>query len=336
MNTGAREEHVRAKWRRSRAEVELDAPAIARLVRDGLPLARVTGHRPLLGGRSNTNIAVNLADRPHRVVLRIYQGDPAQARKEAALARMLSERRAPIARMLHFADQNPVTGHPYALIEWIAGERLEVAMRDFGPAGLMTLAPAIGTALAAIHTIRFPHTGFFADDLRIPEAVDMGHGGLLAYLRRCLHHGPGEQRLGQKLTRDLMAFVAREGHRLDAWLDAPCLTHADFNGSNILVRKTGDGPWMVAAVLDWEFAFSGSPAFDFGNLLRPPLGERPAFASALIESYRAAGGTAPDDWQRIARIADLYSWAEFLGRPDPGHAVIADARRIVAATIAMK
>ena len=63
--------------------------------------------------------------------------------------------------------------------------------------------------------------------------------------------------------------------------------------------------WVVAAVLDWEFAFSGSPAIDFGNLLRPPLGERRSFVAALAAAYEAAGGRLPPDWQAIARIADL-------------------------------
>lgn len=326
---------MRSQWRRMTVEVALDAKAIARLVQAGLPLARVTGHRRLRGGKSNTNIAIKLAEAPFRLVLRVYQGDPARGRKEAALLRLLAGRGAPLAAIHYFAETNPVSGHPYALLDWVEGERLEVAMRNFGPAGLPTLAPAIGATLAAIHAIPFPHTGFFADDLRVPEPVDMGRNGLMAYLRRCLHDGPGERRLGQKLTRDLMAFAEREGHRLDAWLQSPCLTHADFNGSNILVRE-GAGGWTVAAVLDWEFAFSGSPAFDFGNLLRPPLGESTAFVTALIDAYREAGGTLPDDWRRIARIADLYSWADFLGRPNPGHAVIADARRIIAATIAME
>ncbi len=90
----------------------------------------------------------------------------------------------------------------------------------------------------------------------------------------------------------------------------------------------------MAAVLDWEFAFSGSPAFDFGNLLRPPLGEAQGFADATAAGYRQAGRTLPSDWRRIARIADLSAWAEFLDRPDEGAARIDDAREVIRSTIA--
>jgi aminoglycoside phosphotransferase (APT) family kinase protein len=273
------------------------------------------------------------------VVLRLYQRDPAQARKEAALSKLLAERspkeqRVPIARMIHFDDSGTLVKQPFALHDWIEGQRLEVVERDIGPAGLAEVAPAIGRALAAIHAVALPHTGFFADDLRIPDKLDMGRAGLLAYLRRCLIDGLGGARLGEKLTTEVIAFVEREGHRLDAWLKKPCLTHADFNGSNILVKKTDAGAWTLAAILDWEFAFAGSPAFDFGNLLRPPVGDAKGFVEGLTAAYKKAGGTLPEGWRQIARMADLYSWADFLARPDPGHAVIKDARNMVEAVIA--
>jgi aminoglycoside phosphotransferase (APT) family kinase protein len=133
---------------------------------------------------------------------------------------------------------------------------------------------------------------------------------------------------GARATVALLAYVEREGRRLDAWLGRPCLTHGDFNGANILIRRLGPA-WEVAAVLDWEFAFSGSPAFDFGNLLRPPLGQREGFVRAVAEAYVEAGGYLPGEWRAISCLADLYAWADFLNRPNAGAALIKDARRII-------
>jgi aminoglycoside phosphotransferase (APT) family kinase protein len=325
---------VRANWRRTGGAGDLDRAGVARLVQAGLPAARVTGHHKALGGQSNTNIVVELAGPPARVVLRLYQRDPRQPRKEKALDELLAKRGAPSARILHVADDNPVNGLPYAIFEWIDGHRLETVMLDMRRDHFAELAGPIGVALAAIHGIAFAHTGFFGDDLGVAEAVDLGGAGLVAHLRRRLHAGPGGARLGQKLTAQLLHFAEQEGSQLEDWLGRPCLTHADFNPSNILVRRTNSGAWTVAAVIDWEFAFAGSPAFDFGNLLRPPLGDAPGFADAVAKSYAAAGGRLPADWLRIARIADLYAWADFLARPDPSHAVVAEARRRIEAVIA--
>jgi len=88
-----------------------------------------------------------------------------------------------------------------------------------------------------------------------------------------------------------------------------------------------------SAVLDWEFAFSGSPAVDFGNLLRPPLGQGREFTAALAAAYLEAGGWLPPDWQAIARLADLYAWVDFLSRPAASPALVEDARRMIRETI---
>jgi aminoglycoside phosphotransferase (APT) family kinase protein len=85
----------------------------------------------------------------------------------------------------------------------------------------------------------------------------------------------------------------------------------------------------VTAVLDWEFAFSGSPFFDLGNLLRPPLGDRPGLAAAVAAGYRRAGGQLPEDWRRMSELVDLMAWADFLNRPTTGEDLIRDAHAMI-------
>ena len=82
------------------------------------------------------------------------------------------------------------------------------------------------------------------------------------------------------------------------------LVHCDFGNRNILVDCV-DGRWQVAAVLDWEFALSGSPLLDVGNFLRyetpdMPLRE-PYFSRAFVES----GGFLPDDWRPLSLVHRL-------------------------------
>lgn len=126
--------------------------------------------------------------------------------------------------------------------------------------------------------------------------------------------------------------MTAQGDLLAARTAAPCLVHGDFGGSNLLVRQEA-GHWAVAAVLDWEFAFAGVPFVDFGNLLRPPLGDRPGFAAAVAAGYRLAGGDLPEDWRHRSRVIDLFAWLQFLARPDASDALITDACQMVAATI---
>ncbi|MGZ6009418.1 MAG: hypothetical protein ACXWLO_09045, partial [Rhizomicrobium sp.] len=63
----------------------------AELLAPALGAVRVEALEPLNGGHSNTNIRVKLSSPPRDVVLRLYQHDPAQARKEAAITRLVSK-----------------------------------------------------------------------------------------------------------------------------------------------------------------------------------------------------------------------------------------------------
>jgi aminoglycoside phosphotransferase (APT) family kinase protein len=90
----------------------------------------------------------------------------------------------------------------------------------------------------------------------------------------------------------------------------------------------------VAAVLDWEFAFSGSPFFDLGNLLRPPLGDMPGFEQAVHDGYVDAGGVLPTRWRQMSLLQDLLAWADFLNRPNTNAALIRDGRTIIMRTMA--
>lgn len=311
---------MRAQWRRFRPEVAMDRAVVTAILREALPDAEVVGFVPMMGGLANTNVEVTLAGPPGRVVLRVYQRDPAQARKEVALANFLQGRVVAPA-VLHFTPANVVTGHPCAVMEWRPGVRLET----LAPGG--ALAAAVGAALATIHAVPYAEYGLFGADLAVREPVDLGRGGLLAYLRTQVMEGPGRARLGGSLADRLYGLVEREGHLLETWLVKPCLVHGDFNGSNVMVDQD-----RVSAVVDWEFAFSGSPATDFGNLLRPPM-NNPAFSNAVATAYLAEGGFLPADWQRVAQLADLYSWADFLGRPAPHDALLADSRDAVLAIL---
>lgn len=322
---------MRRDWPRSRPLVELDEGAAASLVAVALPGKKINSFAPLAGGLSNTNLVVALDGPPHCVVLRLYQCAIEKARTEAALSRMI-QGRVPAPRFLHFAETNPVTGGAYAVVEFAAGERFDLLAPTLDDAAFAKAAEAVGAVLARIHAIRFPHRGFFDGERLLPEAIDLGTSGLRAYLREQLLDGPGGARLGAELTREVIALAESEDDLLERWPAEPCLTHADYNGSNLLLRRDGEA-WQVAAVLDWEFALSGIPAQDFASLVRPPLAARQGYVDGIARGYRSAGGTLPDDWLHIARIADLFSWADMLGRPEIATGVIEDARAGVRAAI---
>lgn len=320
---------MRQTWERQSATLELTRTEVSALVSAAYPDRRLQHHNVISGGLSNTNICLTFADHPAPVLLRIYVRDPAQAAKEWALLARLAPV-VPVPRVQHAVPAGNLLAHPYAFMDWIEGERLETVLEEkLETSALQQMMHEVGGALARIHTLRFDAAGFLDSDLKVVTPISVGSAGLLDYLGTQLGAASrGRERLGASLADRVLDFAAREGGLLDTWREAPSLTHGDFGGSNILMRL-GDQGWSVAGIVDWEFAFSGSPFFDLGNLLRPPLGARSDAAEAVEAGYKGAGGDLPAEWRHMAQLVELISWAEFLSRPNLGSHLTADARAMM-------
>jgi len=314
----------RERWTRTTPVLTLDADEAAELLRPALGEVSIAGIEPLGGGHSNTNVRVRLDGAPRNVVLRLYQRDPVQMHKEAAIARLVAGR-VPAPAYLHCGTR-ATSGQSYAVVEWIDGVPLQPLVRHAREDQLAVAAHDIGHALAAIHSFTFPQAGFLDGALNItPFPGGASNAGFL----ETIFSGIAGERLGLELAAEVIAFAKANEQHAAVWNDPPRLTHFDFGSSNILVRDD----FSLAGVVDWEFAAAASPVADFGNLLRPPLGHSGAFVVALEDSYREAGGFLPEDWRTLTRLADMGAWAEFLSRPQISDALIEDARQTLRQTV---
>jgi aminoglycoside phosphotransferase (APT) family kinase protein len=317
----------RERWTRTTPVLAIDVAEATELLRPALGAVEIAGLEQLAGGHSNTNVRVRLTGAPGDAVLRIYQRDPAQMRKEAAIAHLVAGR-VPAPAYLHCGTRS-ATGQNYAVLEWIDGRPLQALVRQAHEEQLATAGRDIGQALAAIHSFTFPQAGFLDGDLKItPFPGGASNAGFL----ETMFAGLAGERLGRDFAAEVIAYAKANEHRAATWNEPPRLTHFDFGSSNILVRED----FSLAGIVDWEFAAAASPAPDFGNLLRPPLGHSTAFVEELETAYREAGGALPEDWRALTRLADMGAWAEFLSRPNISEALIEDARQTLRQTIAGK
>lgn len=224
---------------------------------------------------------------------------------------------------------------PFIIMEYIEGECLEeLDKRDetLCPERTQVLGESLGRALTAIHKVRFLQSGLLNERLVVDEnpesQIDMNGRGLSQFAEKILIEDGAIERLGKGLTHRFLAYLEEEAEQLDTYKDLPCLCHGDFGSSNILVKDD-----RVTAVLDFEFAFSGLPFCDLGNLLRPPFGERPGIKSAIVKGYREAGGKLPDNWESLSRLCDLYAWLDFLRRPTLPEGALESAQEMIMRTI---
>jgi aminoglycoside phosphotransferase (APT) family kinase protein len=313
---------MRHRWKRPTPAIEVSASAAQDMVRWALPKAEVLDVRPIQGGLANTNVQVVLDRAPGTVLLRLYQRDPTQAEKEAAISQRLRGV-VPVPTYLHIGAVDE--GRRFAIVEWVEGAGMANLLSDASPDQTRQLGREAGRVLAAIHSVHFDRNGFLDGELRVARPLKVDAEWLAAYLRGSFIEGGGARFVDRALADAVIAYVRRNGDL--SWGGPPCLTHFDYNGWNILVS---DGE--ISGVLDWEFAFAGSPDPDFGNLIRNH--PDPSFQDAAADGYRDAGGRLPANWRKLARIADLGSWAEFLYRPEVDPILVEDALAALRATIA--
>jgi len=321
---------MRDQWNRDTEQASLSIEDAAVLLGSYYPSVEVLNVEPTKGGLANSSYLVEL-NQQKCLHLRICQRDPSAAEKEYRLIQLM-QGNVPAPKPIHFSTVNPVNNFPFMILEWVEGSRLESIVSELRPRDVEHLGESLGGTLALIHRFQFEQFGFFNDHLEVPSPMKMGGEGLLSYAQECLLGNLAGEHLGEPLTKKILNFIRNEACLLDEWSGKPCLSHCDFNGSNILVKKSETG-WEVAAVIDWEFAFSGTPFFDLGNLLRPPLGEILGMEAAVERGYRNAGGELPPEWRKMSKLTDLTAWFEFLTRKNAGINLISDCKKQICKTM---
>jgi aminoglycoside phosphotransferase (APT) family kinase protein len=276
--------------------------------------APVVAATPLSGGYRNANTLVSTADGDQFVVRQYLQDGAARTCAiEAALLVMMAGI-VPAAEVVAADERGQTAGQPVLLTSFVAGSMLSDELRlqpDEDEAA--ELGRSAGLALARIGAITFGQAGPFADASLEPIAGGLP-GSLPEFVEQCLAAGQAAEVLSAAELAGLRR-LAEDGQRVADQADvASQLVHSDFNPKNLLVGPGPDG-WTVAAVLDWEFAFSGSPLVDVGNMLRFAGELPPGFADGFIGAFAWAGGALPDDWRPISQAYDLYALADLLTRP---------------------
>ena len=279
------------------------------------------------GGYSNTNVLIVTGR--GRYVLRRYRHGPRDAARrtcavEAALAARLASTAVPVPEVIAADPEGSAAGEPLLVARHVPGVLVSDAVQS-DRAAAPDIAAAAGRALAAIGSVTLERAGFFTGASLAPSAEGQP-GSLPEFVDACLRAGRAATALSPAELGQLRDLAAAAGP-LAAAGSARRLVHSDYNGKNLLAVQR-DGLWSISAVLDWEFAFSGSPLVDVGNMLRFRAQHPPGFEDGFIAGYQAAGGRLPQGWREISEALDLYALADFLTRP-PGHRYFGKAVAVI-------
>lgn len=237
-------------------------------------------------------------------MVRIYPpGDvrgPRAAEVDAAVMHLVRGL-VPVPDVLEVRSADVAADVPGLLVAgWVEGLRGDLALEVLDEAGRRRMGEEMGRLAATLAGMPTPYGGTFADaSLAITRFPVLDLGEWIAS-----HPLPG---WGAPEVDSLRLVGERAQDLLDA-AGRTCLVHSDLNPKNVLVDAVG----RVVAVLDWEYAHSGHPLTDLGNVLR--WDREPTYAEAVVDAYAQVRGGRPGEVLDAARAADLWALVDLAAR----------------------
>lgn len=260
--------------------------------------------RPAEGGYSGETYLVGLPG--EEAVLRLYLRRPDRAPADALLLRLVRGL-VPVPRVLELREA-AAGGPAYLLAERLPGVRLDLFLSGERDAELLAAAGRdVGRVLGRLSGVPFLHAGEFVGPELAVRPFPAHATGLAEWLATHRRRG----RLAAWTDAEI-GRLCEVADRAQALLDTHrrvCLCHGDANPKNVLVDPaTG----AVTGLVDWEYAYAGTPHADLGNMLRFETVE--PFCRSVLAGYAelvpAPGGTVLE----LGRAADLFALVELAAR----------------------
>src|SRR5436190_6613624 len=248
-------------WAAEGRRIPIDVGDVDRLLEPWRGTRLVTNATFLDGGLMNRNYRVRIGE--DDVVLRFYDRDPRAGAKEVALLNAVGGR-LPAPRVLYAAPN--IAPVPFVVLEFVDGMSMRDLKQARDPSAIADAAYSAGLALAALASVPSNAFAHLATDA-VPAELLAGPNINARLIDHFLESPHLQERIGASTVMRVRDFAWRHDEALAAAHLPSAIAHGDFNSANILVRQNA-GRWTVVAILDWEFAFAGSMAYDIGNFLR--------------------------------------------------------------------
>lgn len=296
-------------WEKKDSFIRIDDEIIKEMVKTALSDYQLSSYELLSGGCANLNFKLNVANDQKPYVLRIYLRDKDAAYREQKIAELL-KKTVPIPTIYFIGDCN---GYRYALTEFMPGIPLRDLLLSNPQEDANDAMYEAGTMLGNIAHHTFEIAGFFDKNLNV--AKPLRADGYSNFALESLQHPTVITQLGPVLITTLTNII-QKNKSLFPDNSQKYLVHADYDPANILVAKL-NGQWKITAILDWEFAFSGSWLCDVANMTRYAHQVSPSFEQSFIHGVTAGGLVLPDQWKKTTHLLNLLSLLSCLAACPP-------------------
>ena len=293
------------------------------------PESSIADTQILSGGLINTNIKIEFRSGQPPVVLRLYQGDAAVCLKETAILRLVHAT-VPVPEVIYVEPNGLGGSPPFCILEYVNGLTFQQLKRTNNFDAIHEAAASAGKTLARMGEYQFSKPGRLRAENEL--TVGDGYGPIQQLFDRFLESETLQRRLDGPFRQKLHDFMWSWSAELRKLGDERRLVHSDFGNRNILVGCK-NGRWQVVAVVDWEFAFSGSPLVDVGHFLRYERPDESLREPYFSRAFTEFGGVLPDDWRRISKVLDLAGLVHCLTHPQLPDDVTLEILQLINSTL---
>lgn len=281
----------------------------------------------LAGGFSHETLLLTLTNR--QVVVRLGgSGHAIEATVMAAAGEYV-----PVPEILNTIPLTSAATSPRSamVLEYVPGTPLGEVLDNAELNGIQLgrLGAEVGRVAARISSVEFEGPGFFADDQLTVTPQQPWSAQLPEFATRCMAVTP-QARLDAAARTAWEKLCATHAPALAGIEHQARLVHSDLNPKNILVTQAHRG-WRIAAVLDWEFTYSGCPYADAANMLRFEGDYLPDFRDSFRTAFAAhlPADLEPDkDWFYLGRVLDMFALSDLVTRPI-GHPIADRAAQVI-------
>lgn len=312
---------MKTNWERNQAIIHLPEEAITSIVKSYQPHARISATSYLSGGLSHTNLKVDiLNEKP--LVIRIARDSESLDREKEIHHILPTQVQRP-----HFLHMTKWNGYSIGILEWKEGVLLRDQLTNSSASEVREIGKSIGEQLACIREMRFTTYGFLNPSLNVMEEFRLTPQSFIMTIESFFNNHASKW-LPDHMPAKIIEFAKTNAPLLEEDQSGARLVHGDFNGLNILMVET-----KVNAILDWEFALSGSIYFDIGNLLRYEFMHIDSFEKGLYEGLNNNGISLPKQWRKLAKLADLIALCSLLDKVACGENRVKDITRLINQTL---
>ena len=314
-------------WERKTPAVNLPEQLILEMLDAPFPNQKLTFCEPLESGLANTKIRLKFEGLEQLFLLRVYTRNRNALDQEM----LLSERFGKEVPMPEFVYTNKnFRGYSYAIQKWIEGKPLYEVFNNENALNLKAIAKEVAIVLSRIAGHTFKNGGFFKENLEVIP-FEMGKNAMhpfVSYIQDCLFKGYVGKWIDQNL-KDVVWKYVLENQSLFPALEPASLVHGDFNPDNILINEK---TLTISAILDWEYAFSGSFLFDIGTALRFDVPSH--YEKTFIEVYEAERNIKlPPEWRKMIKLQDLSNLVGLINTPHECPTMIRDIQTLISESI---